>query len=355
MSLKKEWIKTVVFDSMIIVLAIVLFFTIIPPPQKYQNITSEGIAREGFDYYYSLTQPSNDSILLYEHKPNTSIIYHGTDITINSEGLRDKFYNYEKESGTFRIAAVGDSTTFGFLLNASDSYPKILENKLNNDSNQEKFKKYEVINFGILGYGTTEEAELIKTKVMEYRPDMIILGYTLDDPVISPNPYLAEKTNGSCFLYGTDIKVSCMVNKFIFSSKMSTFILGKMSDVYFSIFDYYKILYGSKRKWENVVNGFSDISKVSKQNNIPIVVVIFPLMENMSNYKWESIHIMVEQEAEKEGFYVVDLLDYYKKYELPQLTLDELHTNKFGNEIAADAIYKKMKGKNITEKNNQIV
>lgn len=37
------------------------------------------------------------------------------------------------------------------------------------------------INFGVMGYDTTQEARLLETKVLAFQPDLIVIGYCLND------------------------------------------------------------------------------------------------------------------------------------------------------------------------------
>ena len=46
---------------------------------------------------------------------------------ISSHGFRDQEYDIEKDVGTYRIAALGDSVTFGNRLLAEETYPEQLE------------------------------------------------------------------------------------------------------------------------------------------------------------------------------------------------------------------------------------
>ena len=96
-----------------------------------------------------------------------------TDLyNMNSEGFRGSEFSKDKPDNTYRIIAVGGSTTFGSGVTNENTWPKILEKKLQNLSES---KKIEVINSGISGMNSFSESKLIKQKLIHYKPDLIIV------------------------------------------------------------------------------------------------------------------------------------------------------------------------------------
>jgi len=93
-------------------------------------------------------------------------------ININSFGFRGKEISLEKPENTYRIFAVGGSTMLG-TGSTSDvtTIPGYLEDKFNN---VEKEFEIEIINAGISGAWSKTETSLIKTKLVNFQPDMII-------------------------------------------------------------------------------------------------------------------------------------------------------------------------------------
>ena len=92
--------------------------------------------------------------------------------TINSDGFRGPEFNIEKPDNTFRVIAVGGSTTFGIGVKDGSTWPSILDDKL---QNLIEGIDIEVINAGIPAIGSLNESKLIKGKLVRYEPDMIII------------------------------------------------------------------------------------------------------------------------------------------------------------------------------------
>ena len=129
-----------------------------------------------FTGQYSVHEMSPNLKLLYKLRPNASNPAHGVLNKINSGGFRDREYPVQKDPSEYRILFLGDSVVYGYGLSLADTLPKQLE---------EVFKKEdrptEVLNFGVSGYETEQEIEFLKETGLKYQPDMVIVGYTLND------------------------------------------------------------------------------------------------------------------------------------------------------------------------------
>ena len=99
-------------------------------------------------------------------------------VAINSKGLRNPEVPYEKPANTYRILALGDSWTFGFRMNEPDAYPRQLERLLQADAaSRGDTRKIEVINTGVVGYSTDQEAAYLAVEGWKYQPDLVLLNY----------------------------------------------------------------------------------------------------------------------------------------------------------------------------------
>jgi len=81
------------------------------------------------------------------------------NLKVNSKGLRDYEYDYHKPDNTYRILILGDSFAFGHGVELDETFPKILEKKLNKRAND---IKYRVINAGVPSYATADELDFLK-------------------------------------------------------------------------------------------------------------------------------------------------------------------------------------------------
>jgi len=114
-------------------------------------------------------------------------------IVNNSRGYRDKERLYEK-GGKKRIVVLGDSTAWGWGVEAKDRFSDIMERRL---------KGWEVINLAHPGYSTDQELLVLQTEGFKYHPDIVILLFDKNDvvegnnakviDVIQPKPYFEEE------------------------------------------------------------------------------------------------------------------------------------------------------------------
>ena len=94
-------------------------------------------------------------------------------VTINSLGFRGDDFSIEKSNASYRIFMLGGSTMFGHgATSDKTTIPGYLQEFFQND-----FKEYDiqVINSGIQGADSFDELNMIKTRLLDYSPDMMVI------------------------------------------------------------------------------------------------------------------------------------------------------------------------------------
>ena len=101
-------------------------------------------------------------------------------ISTNESGLRGtRDYALEKPDGVYRIVMLGDSFLFGEGVEDDQVVSAVLEKLLNDMSGSNR--DYEVLNFGVSGFGQAEELVTYHARGKDYDPDTVILFYFEND------------------------------------------------------------------------------------------------------------------------------------------------------------------------------
>ena len=118
---------------------------------------------------------TKDSELGYKHLPgkfkvtlNGNYSYNATHLN-NSLRITHPLNTYNQSSKKPEIWIFGCSFTYGWSLNDSETYPWLL---------QEKLPKYEIVNFGVGGYGTLQSLIQFKEALKQgNKPKIAVIAY----------------------------------------------------------------------------------------------------------------------------------------------------------------------------------
>jgi hypothetical protein len=129
---------------------------------------------EGPVSFAHMIRLSKNPRIIYELKPNLSVIWEGNSVTLNEEGFRSKSCSARTSEDTFRIVGIGDSVMFGMGAADGEQYLALLENQLNQTF---PGRRWEVINTAVPGYNTVMEVETLREKGLKYEPDIVIIEF----------------------------------------------------------------------------------------------------------------------------------------------------------------------------------
>ena len=119
--------------------------------------------------------------LRYYPNQHRHMLVGGVDVgtvTTNQWGFRGPPFELEKRAGVRRIACMGDSFTLGWAVDDASVYPRQLQAWMDAHVG---CGTTEVLNLGQPDFNTVNEARLYETFVRSLRPDVVVLGYVLND------------------------------------------------------------------------------------------------------------------------------------------------------------------------------
>jgi hypothetical protein len=100
-------------------------------------------------------------------------------VEINSDGMRGPEVAVEKPPNTYRIALLGDSYVQAVQVPFDSTFGEVLERRLS----ALQHRPVEVLNFGVGGYGSTQELLTLQRKVWKYSPDLVLLAVTTGNDI----------------------------------------------------------------------------------------------------------------------------------------------------------------------------
>jgi hypothetical protein len=130
-----------------------------------------------------MIRPSENPRVVYELWPGLDVVFDtGTGLAsavrTSPEGFRGRGFDIEGGGRSFRIAGIGDSLMFGWGVEQEVGYLAILEMRLNRER---PGPSWEVLNTAVPGYNAVMEVETLKTKVLKYRPELVVYGFCPND------------------------------------------------------------------------------------------------------------------------------------------------------------------------------
>lgn len=268
-------------------------------------------------YARTLKIASSNPRISHIHKPNKSAFLMGVNITINSDGLRDREYSLKKNSG-FRIIFLGDSLTLGWGVNRENTFEYLLERKI-----QEKIP-VEILNFGTGNYNTDQEVNLFLEKGLKYQPDMVVLFYYINDAEPTPLQSRWGVLGQSELITFYWSKISILINRFTHDKDFNTF---------------YSRLYNKDQPgWKQTQRALQLLKETCDGNGIELQVFILPELHNLRDYPFNKEHDKIIKFLSKNHIQHKDLLPFFKNVDNPEslwVALDDAHPNARAHSLIA--------------------
>jgi lysophospholipase L1-like esterase len=284
---------------------------------------------------------SDDPILKYVYRPGsraTDVPFDEDhrDFAINSSGFRDYEFQTEKPPGTKRIVVLGDSTSAGNgIQDVTQVYAKVLERMLNESGDG----RYEVYNLAVGGYHTYQEAEMLRVRGLQYHPDLVLVGFCLNDFDYDADGNVALRLG--YMLNGQDRGFNAATaSAWLLDHSRLAFVLHRVYEV--SLFN------RELRKRDTVDRGFELFDHIHTDTGIPILVFIIPGFDSpFDQYRYGSIHRRVFAiQAKFPSVDLIDLLDDFGTMHLDAriLSKDTVHPNEAGSDAIARALFRRIHG-----------
>ncbi len=118
-------------------------------------------------------------------------------------------YTIAKPVGTRRVCIVGDSFVEALQVNPDETHFHVAQQRMSRDDRPVQWYA-----FGISGWGTTQQYEVIRHYVLDYQPDVVVLLFVENDPFDS-SPYLGPiEPFIATYALDTDDKLELLVPEY---------------------------------------------------------------------------------------------------------------------------------------------
>jgi lysophospholipase L1-like esterase len=271
-----------------------------------------------------------------------------THVRTNRLGLRGPAVP-AREPGELRVLVLGDSITFGDYVDEDETYPAALERRLQAALPGGLVR---VINGGGPNVGTMDEAMLLADIAPELQPDLVLVGFYLNDSV-DQAPYpariripaglawsrLAERAASAWARAVHDARVRpryVWVHEFL--------ARGWVDDP--AVYDRLVALASSdwgaawlEESWAPVEAALRYMRSLGEQHGFQVAVAVFPVSVQVeSRHEDDRPQQRIRALAESLGMPVADLLPALRASREERLFYDHCHLTPAGNAIVAEQI-----------------
>ena len=250
----------------------------------------------------------------------------------NSRGYRDRERAVAKPPGVRRVVSLGDSFAWGASVEFEDAYPQRLERGLS----RRRRETWEVVNLALPGMNTVDHAAQLADEGMAYGPDVVLLGYVLND---SEDSQAAEARRAIDWSQPKE-------RGLLEHSALVRLVRGRLwatAENRRRVTGYKSMYADTAPGWVAGRKALKTMGALCRERGVPFVVAIFPLFGNPMDdrYPFAEIHAKVSEAATEAGAKVVDLLPAYRglRWELLVVDgVDDEHPNEIAHRIAAGVI-----------------
>jgi lysophospholipase L1-like esterase len=193
-----------------------------------------------------------------------------------------------------------------------------------------------VLNFGVGGYSTRDEAAVLEHKALDFGPDLVLVAYTLNDPDVEPDSGAPERPSLHALFapprWWQHSHLLRLASQLRYERDVQR--LGDGNQV--------RYLHACPQTWGTVVEGLARIASACAGAGVPAGLIVFPVIPGgqWATYRFTSIHAQVAAEAGRQGFPTLDLLPVWAAWPPEQLrvSLQDSHPNAQGHRITAQAV-----------------
>jgi len=279
----------------------------------------------------------DDPVLDWRYMPNSQIQLGKVINQYNSMGFRGEGHATEKPTGAVRIVVIGDSVTEGYGVEWDNVFASVVQSQLGT--------RYEVISLGMGGLNTPQEVHVLEEVGVQYAPDYVVVNFVLNDCDFFSSAKEGAKhaKDNQSKIALLNIRINPGLKRALKSSALLYLANERISDLWGRLrgeerHDYYEELWGNQFNRGKVTAAFEKLQTLSREHGFKVVVLIWPLVIDYSEYKFRAVHQWIAEQAGNSHFSSIDLLPEFSTQSFRSLQVtseDYVHPNAKGHKLAA--------------------
>ena len=244
-----------------------------------------------------------------------------------------------------RIVVVGDSFTWGDGVEPQEAYPSVMESLLRKRWPDQTI---EVINWSRPGWNTWREFKSIAPQLPMLDPDLLIIGYCINDAEPIHRRQLREirRIMRTAQRQPSNRVVVWLYNHSYVAALGYDFFENRRLRK--AVTSYYQTLYATRRSgWVRTHDAFALFDKATRKQSIPTLLVIFPIFDSQldDRYGYRNLHSEIAEAATARGLEVLDLLPGFEGYDGRDLAVQpfsDAHPSPLAHRVAAEEIVERI-------------
>lgn len=273
-------------------------------------------------------------------RPNHREVFNGVEYRFNRQGIRGPERTELPQPGVFRIVVIGDSVTMGHGVAEDDTYPSLLEARLNAGATTAKF---EVINLGLSNMNLASSINRLEALGVPLHPDLIIYGFTLND--LEGPGYRRTGTGSEGFAYLANIRRFRNSPSYFLRAawpRLVTFkaVLWPTPGSYqWELHDNY---FDNDPTWRIFDEALADLAAIGQRLGVCVHVLIHTHLFYLNRlHPFTAAYDKVGAAAESHGLSVTQSFPYFDGANSDSLKVSWMdpHPNAAGDALLAQALY----------------
>ena len=269
---------------------------------------------------------------------------------INNQGFRGTEVPREKAEDERRILFLGDSVTYGSGVAEEDIFVERLRRQLHD---KRETSHISIVNTAVTAYSPWQEYDVLINEGLEYRPDLIIQVFCLNDVLekfrlekfggytrgFEPPPHAALEWSGfyrmaRAWYAWRQLPPKEELTRLRYALTAERLMRDPDAEIVC-------------KGWSMALGHLANMARVSRENSVPFVVVMAPsrfVLDSKQPAPSEPQQIL-RRFAEEHDVMFLDLNDEFRRniemdnLKTGSLFLDRLHLSEDGHAMAASSLY----------------